>query len=109
LATAINPEILRALDELAPETELLDLIDEAVFRNPSIPPTSWEGNAGELYTQLVGEASPVQYQARKLLSHSSVCGRYLGRLTKKRHFPQGGSRVRARVKDGKTLYEIERP
>jgi len=48
-----HPELLDALDGLAPERELLDLIDMELWRNQAIPQV-WEGTATELYSALIG-------------------------------------------------------
>ena len=73
-----HPEILQAIDALAPESKLLSLI-EHYFE--SLGDTRWEGPAEELERKLNG--SDCQYEARKLFSFNNACGVYLGRLAKK--------------------------
>jgi VirE-like protein len=100
-----HPELLLALDALAPETRLLSLIDETLFTDHETPGnliTSskakdlWQGTAEQL-ERLLCDNPTVGYEARKLLSWPTACGTYLGRLSKK-HPPrvQQGQRSDAR-------------
>jgi hypothetical protein len=80
-----HPEILDALRSLAPEIQLLELIDSEIFKYVipvGIPTEPWEGKASALEQQLTGEESSVRYGSRKLLSFQAACGTYLGRLEK---------------------------
>ena len=87
-----HPELLLALDTLAPETRLLSLIDEVLFADhefhhgclnaKSKAKDSREGTAEELERLL--RADPTfGYEAQKLFSWPTACGTYLGRLAKK--------------------------
>jgi hypothetical protein len=75
-----HPDILEALGTFAPETKLLELIDDQLFS--SVAPGSWEGSASELERELKGESSRVAHEARQLFSFPTACGTYLGRLAK---------------------------
>jgi hypothetical protein len=76
-----HPEILFRLNELAPETYLLLLIDQQIFKQ--IPqPDSWEGTSLKLEQELTYPASSVRRQAENLFSWQGACGTYLGRLRK---------------------------
>ena len=77
-----HPEILQAIDALAPEFRLLSLIDDQCF-DGSRCDTDWQGTAEELERQLTNEDSPCRYEARHLLTYNTACGVYLGRLAKK--------------------------
>jgi hypothetical protein len=87
-----HPELLLALDALAPETRLLSLIDEVLFTDHekdrghfvtgSKKADSWEGTAEELET-LLRHHQAFGYEAQKLFSWPTACGTYLGRLAKK--------------------------
>jgi hypothetical protein len=89
-----HPELLLALDALAPETRLLSLIDEVLFTEHenelgggnlvtrSRAKDSWQGTAEELESLLRSHPA-YGYEAQKLFSWSTACGTYLGRLAKK--------------------------
>jgi hypothetical protein len=73
-----NPELLAALGELAPESELLALIDQAQAAGGIALP--WEGTAAELRAMLTATPS-TQSDARRLLERwGQAAGTYLGRL-----------------------------
>ena len=85
----LNPEIVQALSEQAPEVQLLRLIDACFFTPPVIigggQVTS--ANTGEIRmtaeeiaSAMTGACSNVQHEARRLLSWNGACGTYLGRL-----------------------------
>ena len=76
-----HPELVQAIDSLAPEQKLLMLIDGELFQTPAAGP--WNGTAGELETLLTGTNSRCSFEARKLLSWPTACGVYLGRLAKR--------------------------
>jgi hypothetical protein len=88
-----HPELLLALDALAPETRLLSLIDEIFFRDHMEKlgngiragyraKDRWEGTAEELENRLRADEA-FGYEAQKLFSWPTACGTYLGRLGKK--------------------------
>lgn len=73
-----HPELLESLDELAPETRLLRLIETyATTLN------MWVGTASQLQAKLTDSDSRCCHEARQLLSWPNACGTYLGRLAKK--------------------------
>jgi hypothetical protein len=72
-----HPEIRKAIDAIAPETRMLELIDRTILRGKSVP---WEGMSAELQAVLETEA-PVEASA--LFSFDSAAGTYLGKLAKK--------------------------
>jgi hypothetical protein len=74
-----NPEVLRDMNESAPEFQLLELIDTDLAG--CVKP--WKGKASSLESQLLEQHSPVREQAKKLLYHSNTCGTYLSRLADK--------------------------
>jgi hypothetical protein len=90
-----HPELLVALDALAPETRLLSLIDEVLFTDRedndghfiarSRAKDSWQGTAEELESLLRSHPT-YGYEAQKLFSWPTACGTYLGRLAKR--FPK---------------------
>lgn len=87
-----HPELLSALDALAPETRLLSLIDEVFFTDYEVnhgscrsigeARESWQGTAEEL-ERFLREHGTFGYEAQKLFSWPTACGTYLGRLAKK--------------------------
>ena len=97
-----HPDLLHALDDLAPETQLLDLIDGELFTGPLSD--TWEGKAEELEKRLTGSESGSAYATRRLLGYRAACGTYLGRLARKQ--PE---RVNRRTLDGHTLWKIQPP
>ena len=76
-----HPEILRAIDDLAPEKRLLTLIDSEVFKDGA--PRQWHGTAEELETLLTDREAGTSYAARQLFTFNTACGVYLGRLARK--------------------------
>jgi hypothetical protein len=98
-----HPDLVDALDGLAPEMELLDLIDMDLWRIQPIREV-WEGTAAELYSALIGESSQVRTQAKATVRNGILCGRYLTRLTKKKE-----PRVRQYIREGRTQYLITPP
>ena len=77
-----HPEILQAIDNLAPEFRLLRLIDEELFGVYENGP-SWEGSAEQLERSLCRDDSKCRHEARKLFTFNTACGVYLARLEKK--------------------------
>jgi hypothetical protein len=74
-----HPEILEAIDALAPESKLLSLIKHYL---DSLGDSEWgPATAEKLERDLNGSDS--QYEAKKLFSFNNACGVYLGRLAKK--------------------------
>ena len=74
-----HPELLAAIETLAPETRLLALIDAELFTGPVN--SAWEGTAEELERRLINGQSA--HEARRLLDWNNATGTYLGRLEKK--------------------------
>lgn len=72
-----HPELLRTLNELAPETRLLQLLETTV-------PDQWTGTQAALENRLTDSSASSSYEARRLFSFNNACGVYLGRLKKKR-------------------------
>lgn len=97
-----HPDLLQTLDGLAPETQLLDLIDAELFSTPV--PSEWEGKAEDLEKLLIGNDSGSAYAARRLLGFRAACGTYLGRLASKR--PE---RIERRVLKGYSVWNIQPP
>lgn len=85
-----HPEIVRMLNEVAPEYRLLSLIDSQFFAvSPSQgnPVTSTalefiDRTAEEIESALTSQASNLAFEARRLLSWTNAAGTYLGRLAK---------------------------
>jgi len=85
-----HPELLLALDALAPETVLLSLIEQVLFPDEessngyfrSKAEDSWEGTAEELKRLLCAHLT-LGHEAQKLLNWPTACGTYLGRLAKR--------------------------
>jgi len=75
-----HPELLDAIDALAPETRLLQLIESNCFQKDRV----WTGTAADLETELTAHGSASAYEARRLLSFTTACGTYLGRLASKK-------------------------
>lgn len=86
-----HPEILAAIDSLAPEFRLLRLIDEELFQRGEAG--AWDGSAEQLERELCGEGSKCRNEARKLFTFNTACGVYLARLSKK--FPARFERIRS--------------
>ncbi|MFT5470268.1 MAG: hypothetical protein ACI8UO_005395 [Verrucomicrobiales bacterium] len=77
IATWQHPDLRRELAELAPETRLLSLIDEALFG--VMGSCEWQGTAKELERELLQRAA-TRRDAEKLLNWPNASGAYLGRL-----------------------------
>jgi len=71
-----HPELLQALEELAPETRLLQLLYV-------VPGSNWKGSQAQLESLLTDSKAATSFEARRLFSFNSACGTYLGRLAKK--------------------------
>ena len=76
-----HPDILQAINNLAPEYRLLRLIEDELF----VPgeTEAWEGSAEQLERRLSGDQSTCRNEARKLFTFNTACGVYLARLHKK--------------------------
>lgn len=74
-----HPELLSAVDAMAPESRLLALVDLELLSSPGS--TGWTGTAEELEKKLF--ASPSSWAAKSLLNWPNVTGTYLGRLANK--------------------------
>ena len=88
-----HPAVVEALNALAPETKLLELIDVEVFKSPAC--SYFEGKAADLERRLTAENSAVRSAASRLFTFQSACGTYLGRLQKRypKRFQQEHKRI----------------
>ena len=98
-----HPEILAALDELAPELRLLALYDQEML-NGSGYISAFEGTAVQLEQALPDKDSTVRTQAQTLMTFNNACGVYLGRLRKK-----ANPRVDCKLVNGHTQWTIYPP
>jgi hypothetical protein len=82
-----HPEVLKAVNGLSPEEQLLDLIDEIIFAANAKGTASpiWTGKAQKLQSELL-ESIPYRQQVNNLLKHANTCGNYLSRLA--RRYPE---------------------
>lgn len=93
-----HPELLAKLLENAPQSRLLSLIDQVIFRAPR---SAWEGTSDELQTELAQSA--LNHAARSLLeAFTGACGTYLGRL-------KGTERVSRKELHGTNVWTIAPP
>lgn len=97
-----HAELVEALTCLAPEQQLIEIIDEHVFANANYLTPPFVGSAEKLKQELL--QSPFRFTVEKLLYYSSACGVYLERLTKKHPARVSASRV-----EGKTRWKISPP
>jgi len=97
-----HPDLLSALDSLAPETRLLELIDEVVF-NGHPARIVWAGLSSALASEL-RRSDAFGREAEKLLHYRDACGTYLGRLAKR--YPD---RVTRTLRDGRNRWTIQAP
>jgi hypothetical protein len=95
-----SPALLELLNDVAPETRLLNLVDEVMGADFGGPHKCWTGTAEELERCL--RASPFSFAVEKLLHYSSACGVYLGRLAGR--FPD---RFHSAKVKGKTRWTIQ--
>lgn len=95
-----NPELLSELTNLAPETRLLQLIDEVCFEKDNPAPVT--GKSIDIEKALRG--SSFNFECDRLLRYSGAMGSYLGKLAKS--CPE---RVTKHVKDGYTSWAIKTP
>jgi hypothetical protein len=96
-----HPHMLQELEELSPESLLLNLVDAALFELTST--AGWSGSANQLRADLINEPS-TRRDAERLLDNPVTAGTYLGRLAKK----QPGRVVKSRT-SANTIWEISRP
>lgn len=73
-----DPTLLRALNALAPESQLLSIIDDTLFKHAMLAP--FKGSATDLERALKGGLMAAD--ARRILNYNTACGVYLGRLMK---------------------------
>jgi hypothetical protein len=106
-----HPEIVRMLNEVAPEFRLLALIDATLFAptDAGLPVVGeglpeWTGTAEALQAILTGMSSGHGYEARQVLSWANACGTYLGRLAKNRP-----DRVKQERSADRRSWRISRP
>jgi hypothetical protein len=102
-----HPELVETLTSVAPESRLLELIDDVRWpekraKGEMPDRNSWEGSASEIERTL--RSSPFAPAVHVLLGYSSACGVYLGRLAS-RTTP----RVLATVTKGRTKWTIQPP
>ncbi len=71
-----HPDIVEHLRRLAPERQLLELIDATILAGKD----SWSGTATELEGELQDDESWTKHSARKLLGSAQSIGTYLSRL-----------------------------
>lgn len=95
-----HPALLEALNDVAPETRLLAIIDQTLAddwkKNDGEP---WDGTVEELESRL--RRSPFAFAVEKLFTFNSACGTYLARLAGK--YPE---RFEARKVKGKKLWRV---
>lgn len=96
-----HPELLRAIDDLAPETRMLGLIDDELFVLGPGSAKPWTGTARQLEKKLVEADFASAREARRLFSFNTACGTYLARLQQK--FPV---RVSSRTRKGVRFWTI---
>jgi Family of unknown function (DUF5906) len=76
-----HPDILQAINNLAPEYRLLRLIEDELFQFDD--DDAWEGSAEQLERRLCANESTCRNEARKLFTFNTACGVYLARLHKR--------------------------
>jgi len=74
-----HPDLLYAIDRLAPEVQLWELIEHELL----LTDEEWSGGAAELVSALTKGESTVAHTARSLLRSPQSCGAYLSRLAKR--------------------------
>jgi hypothetical protein len=108
-----HPELLKELNEIAPEYRLLELMDQCLFSSTETGETSsvislgfkkWQGSATELESLLRHPGNDLRDQANKLLYSSNTCGTYLTRLADKEP-----KRVKDSTVNGRRRYTIYPP
>lgn len=82
-----HPDLMAAIDDLAPEHRLLTIIDRELFSRDGVEILEgepWEGTAEELERKLTNSGSSSRQELQRLLTFNTACGVFLGRLAKKR-------------------------
>lgn len=97
-----HPHLMAELSALAPETRMLQLIDQSLWSDKDAIDKAWDGKAIELEEKL--RDGKFTFETDKILRYSGACGSYLGKLLKSQ--PQ---RVSKRVADGYTFWTIQPP
>jgi hypothetical protein len=97
-----NPELFEALSELSPETRLLSIIDEMLWKKDGKDVGPWKGSSEMLEREL--RSSAFAFAVDKLLNFSSACGTYMARLA-----TQHPQRVTFTNSRGKRTWEIWHP
>jgi hypothetical protein len=97
-----HPELVQALNGLAPETKLAEIIDMVIF-SATGQDTAWTGRASELERKLRKDETYGGEVAR-LLSFTTACGSYLARLAKKKN-----TRVSSKHQAEGNIWVIEPP
>lgn len=92
----INSDLADMMSCYAPEDALLELIDQVLFTGEL---DFWFGSATELEKEL--RESKYRFRMDKLMSYTSACGSYLGRLAPR--FPE---RITCTKSKGKTTWRI---
>ena len=101
-----NPTLAESINDLSPESHLLQLIDEHMFNRPIVD--EWKGTSGNLMEELKQCGISVAEEIRKLCQTSIVCGRYLTRLAGSKT-PSIEGRVSSRKLHGNRIYTIQPP
>ncbi len=95
-----HPILMEALEELNPESKLLELIDQHLVSDNK----SWEGTTINLEAELLDSYSDCRRQAEKILKHPMAVKNYLMHLKKKHP-----NRISTRESNGKSLWVIRQP
>ena len=96
-----HPSLRAELVSLAPETRLLQLVDDALFSGDGIQ-LKFDGKSSDLEKQL--RKSEVSFEVEKILRYPGACGSYLGKLSKSH--PE---RISKRVNTGNAFWTIQPP
>lgn len=78
VSTFMHPDLVEKVDGLSPEMELHEMIQSAYFADKT-KASEVKTTAAEIQMQLEGYPG-MEHRARRLLSFSTACGVYLGRL-----------------------------
>jgi hypothetical protein len=99
-----HPELLAGLEGLAPEQQLMEIIDQVLFNRAHGVHGPWSGLAVELHNRLGEDECAYRKEAHTLLRNPVTCGTYLARLVTKQP-----DRVTSKRVDGRTYYTIQPP
>lgn len=94
-----HPELVQLLTASEPHLQLLELVDQIIFKKSEEP---WTGSAHDLELEL--RESSFNFAVDRLLYFSGACGTYLGRLKSK-----SNGRVNGMQSNGKTRWAITAP